>query len=338
MIKKRQYAAIDIGKYVSALLVLAIHTYPFEEISPVFNTFFISTICRLAVPFFFAVSAFFFFKKYEGKDFEDTKPLFNYIRRILVLYLVWTVIYLPYTIWNYASTGFSWYNIISYLRDVVLNGSYYHLWFLPALIWGMLIVFYALKKLGAKKTGILVLVLYLVGYLINIWAPVWEKMPYVSILYGFFSKTLVTSRDGFFFAPMFLYLGYLFARGIRVKKQVSAIGLFISIVCLILEVGLYYWLKILYDTSSMFITLIPCIFFLTNTLLLMRIPYNNQYKILRTDSTVIYLSQILFARIFLILLPDAHLVVYFLTLACAQGLSAIIVRYKERVPILNYLV
>lgn len=55
---KRKYAAIDIAKYVSALLVVCIHTYPFYEISETFNTFFMQTICRIAVPFFFTTSGF----------------------------------------------------------------------------------------------------------------------------------------------------------------------------------------------------------------------------------------------------------------------------------------
>ena len=46
---KRQYASIDIARYVSALLVVCIHTFPFLEISETFNTYFIHTVCRLAV-------------------------------------------------------------------------------------------------------------------------------------------------------------------------------------------------------------------------------------------------------------------------------------------------
>ena len=37
--KKRQYASIDIARYISALLVVCIHTFPFLEISETFNTY-----------------------------------------------------------------------------------------------------------------------------------------------------------------------------------------------------------------------------------------------------------------------------------------------------------
>ena len=45
---KKQYAAVDIAKYVSALLVVCIHTFPFIDINEMLNTYFIQTICRLA--------------------------------------------------------------------------------------------------------------------------------------------------------------------------------------------------------------------------------------------------------------------------------------------------
>ena len=48
--KKKNYAAIDVAKYVSALLVVCIHTYPLYDLSPAANTFLIQAICRFAVP------------------------------------------------------------------------------------------------------------------------------------------------------------------------------------------------------------------------------------------------------------------------------------------------
>ena len=97
----KQYAAIDIARYVSALLVVCIHVYPFAGISETFNTYFIQTLCRLAVPFYFVVSGFFFFRKWDPDEEEANEAHFKrYEWRILKLYLIWSVIYLPYVIWN----------------------------------------------------------------------------------------------------------------------------------------------------------------------------------------------------------------------------------------------
>lgn len=106
MVKAKQYAAVDIAKYVSALLVVAIHTYPFLEISETFNTLFIAIVCRLAVPFFFVSSGYFLFRKLNGTKKQNLNRLKKYLWRLISLYLVWTVIYIPYTIWNYMSEGF----------------------------------------------------------------------------------------------------------------------------------------------------------------------------------------------------------------------------------------
>ena len=91
--------------------------------------FFMQTICRIAVPFFFTTSGFFFFRKYGDDSEENTKNLRKYLMRLLKIYLIWTVIYLPYTIWDQYQAGFSILGVFSYIRDFFLNGSYYHLWF-----------------------------------------------------------------------------------------------------------------------------------------------------------------------------------------------------------------
>ena len=53
--KKVNYFAIDIAKYISALLVVCIHTFPLLDVSEPANTFLIQAVCRIAVPFFFFI-------------------------------------------------------------------------------------------------------------------------------------------------------------------------------------------------------------------------------------------------------------------------------------------
>lgn len=336
MNQPRQYAAIDIAKYIGALLVVAIHTCPFADLSASFSLFFNSTVARLAVPFFFIASSYFLFRPAPGKK-KAGPALVRYLRRLIVLYLVWTVIYLPYTIWNYSQAGFSILSLFAWIRDFFLNGSYYHLWFLPALIWGTLIVSVLMKKKGLRKTLLISLVLYLIGYLINIYAPLWQSLPGISVVYGFFTKTLVTARDGFFFAPVFVSLGALAARARPFSLKFSAAGFGVSFVCLILEVTLYAKIGMLQDLSSMFISLVPASYFLLEMLLQVKIPWKPSYRELRRDSILIYTSHILFARVLLTLLPNAHLVVYLATLACAQLFGYIVVKESRRFAWLKLL-
>ncbi len=337
---KRLYGAVDIAKYISALLVIAIHTFPFAGISETFNLYFISTICRMAVPFFFTISAYFFFTKLrydDGRFLSRGSVFWKYLKRLGILYLVWTVIYLPYTIWNWASGGFSISFILGWIRDFFLNGSYYHLWFLPALILGMIIVYRLLTQKSLKEALIVSLVLYGIGYLLNIYGPIWEGLPFINILYGFLMKILGTARDGIFFAPIFLVLGALLSKTGRMSWKASLVGLIISFLLLCLEAWLYHKIGCLTDLSSMFLSLIPCEFFLCNMVLSLRIPYKPVYREMREDSTLYYTSHILFTRVLFILLGDANLVVYLATLALCQCFSYVVLHFSERYPWLHYL-
>lgn len=337
MVKAKQYAAVDIARYVSALLVVAVHTYPFLEISEEFNTLFIATVCRLAVPFFFTSSGYFFFRKLTGSHEKDVKKLRRHLFRIFRLYLVWTVIYIPYTVWNYATTGFDLFSVFALVRDFFLNGSYYHLWFLPALILGTVIVYERGRKTGIGGVLKMGMILYFIGYLINVYAPIWRTIPYVEVAYGFFETAIGTARNGFFFAPIFLALGARLTKGPRPNRNVSAIGFGISFLGLILEVTLYYSMGILENLSCMFLSLVPASYFLMNWLLLSKMEYKPVYGELRQDSLLIYVSHILFSRLLLLLLPEAHLVVYLATLSCSSILAYIIIRFKKQVPVLKLL-
>ena len=157
--KKKNYAAIDVAKYVSALLVVCIHTYPLYDLSPAANTFLIQAICRFAVPFFFVVSAFLFFSKIDPaagmRDALNLGMLKHYLRRLALLYGAWSVIYLPYTFLLWRGDGFSLTFLLRWIFDCFFNGSYYHLWFLPALMLGTLIVYVLYTNVSLRR-GMLV--------------------------------------------------------------------------------------------------------------------------------------------------------------------------------------
>ena len=80
-------------------------------------------------------------------------------------------------------------------------------------------------------------------------------------------KTLSTARNGIFFGPMFIAIGLLLSRTRRLPKKVSLIGFLISFVLFFAEVSLYRHFGILRDLTSMYICLIPAIYFLVNYLL-----------------------------------------------------------------------
>ena len=89
MIKASDYgemtnAAVDIFKFIMALLVVGIHTEPFS-FNPWLDRGF-GMLTRLCVPFFFMTSAYFYWINEKGA--------LKYLKRLLILYLVWSVIYI----------------------------------------------------------------------------------------------------------------------------------------------------------------------------------------------------------------------------------------------------
>lgn len=121
----------------------------------------------------------------------------------------------------------------------------------------------------------------------------------------------MTARDGIFFGPIFVSLGLLLAKTGRLPSRTSLGGFVISFLLVVVEVLIYNVTGILRDLTSMYLFLVPAVYFLVNWLLTIKMPYKPIYKVLRNDSLLIYTSHILFAKILLALMPNAHIVVYF---------------------------
>ena len=55
----RKYISIDYFRIIAALLIVAIHIYPFIKINETINFVFTHIICRLGVPFFLVITGYF---------------------------------------------------------------------------------------------------------------------------------------------------------------------------------------------------------------------------------------------------------------------------------------
>lgn len=123
-----RYAFMDVAKMVAALLVVFIHSQPFSGFC---QTFFVDAVARMAVPFFFMASAFFFFKKPRAK-----RSVARYLRRMAVLYAVWFVVESPLTFLHvFIEPDASFQSkLLLFVRGFFLGSTFYGSWFLMALI------------------------------------------------------------------------------------------------------------------------------------------------------------------------------------------------------------
>lgn len=340
--EKKSYAVLDVMKFVSALLVIAIHCAPFIQINEDVNFIFVQVFARLAVPFFFITSGFLFFRKIDArkgwKDPSNVKQLKHYWLRILRVYAVWSVLYLPLLAYSWYQGGFDASTLVRLLRDFLFNGTYYHLWFLPALLLAIPFV-YVLYTTCKKRTMLIVtLLLYIIGMLFNIYGSLLVDVPVVSTIVKGYESALVTTRNGIFFGPIFITLG-IFAKGFTKGnyRRPAGIAFLVSLFLLWGEASLLWYMGIMHDLASMYIMLIPCIFFLFIFLLGIHLRTYPVYKTMRKMSLLIYVSHIYFIYIFLNILHMGNLPVYGFSILCSGLFSYIIVKLSNKLPWLNIL-
>lgn len=149
MPKNNQYDTLDLTKWICALLVIVIHTAPFEKL-PIVNFYITNVLARIAVPLFFAISGFFFFRKItfeNGKikrNADNMNRLLKYVKHLSVIYLSASAFYLLYRIpYWYSIDWWGLHALKDYLVGFFLSGSEYHLWYILASIYGI-ILFYVL--------------------------------------------------------------------------------------------------------------------------------------------------------------------------------------------------
>lgn len=147
---RKQYSGIDVAKLICALMVIAIHTQPFSH--HVWLDRGAGIITRLAVPFFFVTTGFFL-------DFSNTKKVMKYIVRLIVLYAIWTIIYLPFS-------------SIS-VKKLLLTGIVEHLWYLPAAI----IAVFLTWLVGTPRKSIVISgALMIIGTLMSTYQPMISRI------------------------------------------------------------------------------------------------------------------------------------------------------------------
>lgn len=167
---RKIYDSIDLSKFIGSFLVVAIHTNIFISFSEVFNWYFVNLFCRIAVYFFFIMSAYFFF---ETLDYDNGKiklskenwlKLKKYILRMTVLYLVWTAIYFIYDLFYwYQIDCLSFGNLLGYFIMIVRDSSHYHLWFLISLIYAIPIMCFLLHYINKMLLFAVSMALYVIG-------------------------------------------------------------------------------------------------------------------------------------------------------------------------------
>lgn len=164
-----KYGAMDIAKFFLSICVVAIHTHPFEGSSDQILLNIYSSIVSLAVPFFFLCSGFFMYS--SEKNFK--KNISKVLNKHIKLYLIWTIIYLPITIYGFMVRGESlFYSVFSFVRGFLFVGENQNSW----ILWYMLssiiaIMIFKFCVFNLKKDVSFVFKLSILFFIINLLLP-----------------------------------------------------------------------------------------------------------------------------------------------------------------------
>lgn len=285
-----EYLSIDYFRVVAALLVVAIHTSPLTDFSDTADFILTRVLGRVAVPFFFMASAYFLYTKaIDGRLPYDR--LRRFVKKTALLYGAAILFYLPINF--YSGSAAEWSAPSAFVKDLLFNGTFYHLWYLPASILGAFLAWQLLARLKPWQALSVTILLYAVGLFGDSYYGISQMLPLMDTFYQQLFQFFDYTRNGFFFAPVFFVLGGLFAVRPIKKGFVPSFSCFMVSLAMMLAEGLLLDRMNLQRHDSMYLMLIPCMYFLFQSMLSLgqnRKPSNpNLPYYLRTVSVIIYL-------------------------------------------------
>ncbi|HKG55159.1 MAG TPA: acyltransferase family protein [Anaerolineales bacterium] len=298
-------------------------------------------IARIAVPLFFMISGYLLLPRSESLSVFYTKRML----KILIPFLVWSLIYLGWYCGNHPNTctpSLAW--------DLLLvQGTYYHLWFLYSLI-SIYLILPILRLMIKPDTDNRIL-----WYLIVLWLIFQPALTSAHKFWNFSIKLNAPLATGF---VCYFVLGYLLAEITLSRTRIILSTAIWVIGTLITIFGTYLFTRnsgqfegFFYDFVSINVILISSAAFLLLRWVSERKPFTspNAQAMLRTIATRtfgIYLIHILIIEVLSSWIPFLHLnslmgnAIWSVPLVSTVvfTLSFLIVRILQKIPILKYIV
>lgn len=332
MDRKSGYGGLDVCRIIAAILVVAIHTSPLTSVSGDADFFLTGILARTAVPFFFMITGQFVLT-------QDFQKVWKYVQKVAVLYGIAIFIYIPIGI--YAG-HYQKITVLKLLRMLVFDGTFYHLWYFPACITGVLLVYGMRRCMGQRSMLVTAGILYILGLSGDSYFGLIEDVPVLSDIYDAGFQIFSYTRNGIFFAPVFLILGEeIGKKKFSVRLKIQGVGLAFSFLLMTAEGFLLRHFQI-QRHDSMYIFLIPTMAFLYQLILSWE---KKPSKMLRTAGTWIYIlhpavivvvrgmAKVLHMTTWAV---DNSLFHYFIVTALSLGISFMIAAFLTKVKVQEF--
>lgn len=325
--KKRQYSAVDCFKFICCIMIIAIHTKPFVQ-----NFWLdagVGLATRFAVPYFFVATGFFFFKSMDGQN-NPAASLKKYELRMLRFYAVWFVIH---TLQNMLRGYF--YSPVYYLRHFLLPNNGSILWFLPAAMLAVFMVFSLSCVMDSKKVLGISIVVWLLGYVMSTLAPAFAGNAAVSGVIGFMRQN-IGIQNGLFFGFPYIALSKVLAEEkseMKIKRDIT--GILLSFLCLGVE-SILVVMRLHPTLTFLWLSALPLTYFTFHLTMTVTLKERPVFIAMRKMSVLIYVIHpvvipVLNSLLEAVGLTDPqNLMLFFLTCLVSIGLSQMLYILSEK--------
>lgn len=201
MIKRKTYnnenILLDLLKFFACFLIVGSHGLPLFKNEDL-NYFYGQWLFRFCVPVFIISCGYFFSKM-------DNVKKKNYIIRLVILYVVSTIIYAPFAFVPYQSK-------VTSIKHLILG--FHHLWYISGMIGGLLIFYLFNKKITSTKTSSII-TLIIIFICFGAFFDEYYKLIHISQIQniGLFCYTHFNGgRNFLFFVFPLILIGYLINR------------------------------------------------------------------------------------------------------------------------------
>lgn len=236
--ENKNIVGIDLFKFIAAILIVILHCIGdyFGELGNMFKV----NICSIAVPFFFITSGYFYGNKLN-KDKKNMKKYFiKYEKKLLKIYLVWSLIGIPFIFKAYYRiyNGNFKYIFLLMIRNVFFTGTFGIYWYILAMIGASFLIYIFVKNDKLKLMYLLSFIFFLFGVIYSGLQNFFDKNIIFYFLFKLTWIVFASERNFLMVAWFYMSIGYYFSTHKININFIQSIILFI--LSTLLKFGEYY--------------------------------------------------------------------------------------------------
>lgn len=332
----KSFDAIDFCKFIFSIAVIALHTNFLGNYNENISFFIISIWCRLAVPFFFAVTGFLLCLKLIAKKEQSAETIKKQCYRMTLLWALWSGIKFIHCILRGIIKQENIINIVKeYIKNIIIlqDGN---LWYIQILILSLPLFYLFYKNNKTVVFFVLSLILYetrvVFSYLSlfeSSFTPLYNMLENTIFFFDFWRSCVFIS------VGTMVAIKYANINKDKIFNQKEKIWLIVAIPIFLLEIlSIIIYSK---DRNIAYFALFPLIIYCFLCFLVDSKVKINKARLFRELSILMYVSHYLVRSVCHPLHNISSLLYFFATLVLTVLFSYSIIVLSKQYKVLKYL-